>query len=98
MSPRAAPLPGSLASAQPESWGITGHTRPPALCLALRARIAQLPLPQLVPASTEGPAGNGCPLAHEGDGALPGWGGAWLRWHNDSFLEAKDTTTGMEGR
>lgn len=75
-----------------------GHARPLALCLALRARTAQPLLPQLVPASTEGPAGIGHPPAHEGDGALPGQGGPRLRWLNGSFLEAKDTTTGMEGR
>lgn len=53
---------------------------------------------QLVPASTEGLAGSGCPPAHDRDGALPGRGGARLQWLNDSFLKAKDTTTGMEGR
>lgn len=105
MSPWAAPLPGPLASAQPsphaahsESQGITGHAWPLALCLALRARTAQPLRPQLVPASTEGPAGIGRPPAHEGDGALPGRGGPRLRRRNGSFLEAKDTTTGMEGR
>lgn len=53
---------------------------------------------QLVLASTEGLAGSGCPPAHDRDGALPGRGGARLQWLNDSFLKAKDTTTGMEGR
>lgn len=90
--------PAQPALCPPRELGHHGACPPPGPVFGTESPHCPAPPPPAGPGQHRGPGRKRVSPSPRGGRGPSSWGGAWLRWNNDSFLEAKDTTTGMEGR